>query len=307
MRTVIWFLWAVVVATLAPIRASAEEAPYPPQVHQPNALDRTFETDFGPVRVIRFKGEAKSAVMFIHGDVLPQTGKKAQEAYDNETFQDFTKALEVWARITHKSFYLIVRPGMLGSPGEEKDRRSRSHYLAITQAIHKVIAADDLGEVALAGQSGGAMAGMASLILSPDAHVRCAAFQSGLYHTYMGVQFHRMLEAGTKPEDYEATELSVRPYGDWMEKNDRVYDVNSHLDVLKLDPLVEIDLLHSRRDHVVPFPSSQRLYERLVNRGVRAKLIEIEGKPPSFHGVVGRTFWTAVKCLNRTTAALPSR
>lgn len=294
-------------ATLAPVSGLADDVPYPPQVRDPNDLDRTIETDFGPVRVIRFKEETKDAVMFIHGDILRQTGKKAQEAYDNETFQDFTTALEVWARKTHKSFYLIIRPGMLGSPGEEKDRHSRSHYLAITQAVHKIIAVDHLGDVALAGQSGGAMAGMASLILSPDPHVRCAAFQSGLYHTYMGVQFHRMLEAGTKPEDYEATELSMRPYGDWMEKNDRVYDVNSHLDALKLDPLVEIDLLHSRHDQIVPFPSSQKLYERLVNRGVKAKLIEINGKPPSFHGVVGQTFWTAVKCLDRTTAALPSK
>lgn len=288
---------AVLWMTLTVSAALADDQPRL-QITDPAAQDRTFQTREGPVRVISFRESSSAGLVYLHGDQEPMKSAAEAEQLNEDMIKNVISYLKNLATLSHVSIYFVIRPGMFGELGRFSDKQSRSHYLALAETVHKIADEDNIRDLALVGQSGGAMAGLATLMLSPDSRIKCGIFQSGSYHSNIRTEFDRKIKLeDMKAEEYKPSVWAYRPVTEDIEQEYHLYDIATHIHDIQVEKSIKIELISDPRDQVAPFVSSELLTKKLLKMGLRAELIRASIPEPPHHKTMIQTFKIGIDCL----------
>ena len=143
-------------------------------------------------------GHADRAIVFMEGDVLSTRG--ASSGYEKWTPREELRLAQLEQQRGGTPYLTLARPGVDGSSGDQKRRRTQYETLVMNAALDRIKARYGIKEFGLAGQSGGG--GLVASLIAERQDVLCAVSSSGV----TSVVF-RARNAGRKT-DYTGTPLS---------------------------------------------------------------------------------------------------
>ncbi len=248
------------------------------------APDRVFiRHDLGTACIAYYatsnRTQYRPAVIYFEGDV-----PAADTLKPNFSQKYLTNMRQVFGQLAERSgvrFVFIARPGLFGSSGNHAARRSAGEMLTMDAAVDAVKARLKLGEIVLAGQSGGSTVGAALLTLGRR-DVACAVLGSGLLSVVEIEHAHRVRE---RLPDIKPALLQVL-----------LFDPTDRLDWIERLQARRIFVLGDPTDTRTPFRQQRQFAERVRALGHHATAIEVAGEGELMHGVAHHTLPAAALC-----------
>lgn len=213
---------------------------------------------------------AKQAVFYFEGDI-PASYRHNRRGLSRH-LASLRRTLDGLARTYNVPYVLVARPGTFGSTGSHEDRRKVREYQLMRQAIEGIRTRFEIGEVSLAGQSGGATIAGALLTLGLTG-VRCVAPASG------GFDLSAMLDWHASRRGYPPTHRELpASISESLSVMDRLGNV-------RVEARRRIFVIGDKDDKVTPFDQQRRFAEALKEAGHHAELVEAEASGPEQHGL----------------------
>ncbi|WP_205962739.1 hypothetical protein [Pararobbsia silviterrae] len=122
-------------------------------------------------------GRVDRAIVFMEGDVLVGRGESSPN-YEKWTPQRELDAAELEQRRSGTAYLTLARPGVDGSSGDQKRRRTHYETLVMNAALDAIKARYRIREFGLVGQSGGG--GLVAALIAERRDVICAVSSSGV-------------------------------------------------------------------------------------------------------------------------------
>lgn len=267
-----------------------------------SVADRVFvHHDLGSACIAYFATSSKTqvgpAVVYFEGDVPAAEALKPNFA--KNYLATMRTAFKTLAERSGVRFVFIARPGLFGSSGNHAARRSAGEMMTMNAALDAVKARLKLGDVVLAGQSGGSTVAAALLTLGRR-DVACTVLGSGLLSVVEIEHAHRVREhlPAIRPAVLQVLLFDPTDRLDWIEP------IKSH----------RIFVLGDPSDTRTPFAQQRRFAERVQALGHHATAIEVKGQGELMHSVAHHTLPAAALCARgaddatiRRTVAAPQR
>jgi hypothetical protein len=133
---------------------------------------------------------------------------------------------------------------------------------------------------ALAGQSGGGH--LVGAMLANRSDIKCAASASGVVAVRARVAAHGWTADATGYRDY--------------------YDPIDHVDAIPKRPDLKIFVVGDEKDSNVPFSTQKMYYDKLIKRGLNARLVSAKGRGPQHHGLAHCGIAIAALCAQNRDA-----
>ncbi|MEZ5852009.1 MAG: hypothetical protein R3D68_15305 [Hyphomicrobiaceae bacterium] len=218
-------------------------------------------------------------VLYFEGDV--PAAELAQPNFEHNYLVQMRKAFQTFARQTGVRYVFIARPGVFGSSGNHGSRRNVAEVLAMNAAVDAIKQRLGLGQVVLAGQSGGSTIAAALLTLGrPD--IACVVLGSGLLSVVDIEHAHRIRQGIPT-----STKALMRVF---------LYDPTDRLTWIPHQPGRRIFVLGDPTDTRTPFPQQRSFAEHVRALGHHATTIEVAGTGTLMHSVAHLTLPAAGQC-----------
>jgi pimeloyl-ACP methyl ester carboxylesterase len=228
---------------------------------------------------------ATTAVIYFHGDRL--AGSQPLGHYDKVTPAALVKELEFYHRRFKVPFILVARPGVFGSSGEHKQRRRMKESYSLDAAVDAIKKRYGLGQLVIAGQSGGAYTTAALLTLGRS-DIKCAVASSGVYAVAELAEIKRA-----------KSNLRPKPGCDVTNYCDQ-YEVIDHVDGIVADPQRMIYFVANPYDANTVFALQKRFADKVAAAGHRVEMILAKGKGPDGHSLSHASYRVAGACAAGT-------
>ncbi len=286
-------------AAAQPAQQARSKTPAPPQVAEyPNALaaearsrplcesanHRVFvEHDQGSACIAYFAtpGPARPGptVLYFEGDV--PAADLAKPDFESNYLKQMRKAFQTFARQTGVRYVFVARPGVFGSSGNHGARRNVAEILAMNAAVDVIKQRLGLGQIVLAGQSGGSTVAAALLTLGRQ-DIACAVLGSGLLSVVDIEHAHRIRNG--IPTSSKAL---MRVF---------LYDPTDRLAWISRRNDRRIFVLGDPTDTRTPFPQQRSFADHVRALGHHATTIEVAGTGSLMHSVSHLTLPAAGHC-----------
>ncbi len=249
-----------------------------------SVADRVFvRHDLGTACIAYFATPAvtaaRPAVVYFEGDV--PAAELLKPNFTKTYLTNLRAAFKTFAERSGVRFVFIARPGLFGSSGNHAARRSSGEMLTMNAALDAVKARLKLGDIVLAGQSGGSTVAAALLTLGRR-DVTCTVLGSGLLSVVEIEYAHRVRERlpAIKPAVLQVLLFDPTDRLDWIQP------IQSH----------RIFVLGDPSDTRTPFSQQRRFAERVRALGHHATAIEVKGQGELMHSVAHHTLPAAALC-----------
>lgn len=227
---------------------------------------------------------AVKAVVFFEGDI-PSSYHRDADKLDAHLAR-LRSVLEIHARSFRVPFIFVARPGTFGSTGDHRRRREAREYHVLNAALDRIRERLAIGSYVVTGQSGGATAAAAMLVLGRT-DIACATPGSGGYDV-KGLFSARWADGAGDRSDpgAELIERMVIP----------LFSVADHVGRIAADPKRRIFVVGDPADKVTPFVYQQQFAERVRAAGHHAVIMRAEGRGSDHHGLAGVALRLAGLC-----------
>ena len=208
-----------------------------------------------------------AAFIFFHGDYLGGTRMRGNLRvvgnHPSQTPERLTNQAAALAKEAGGPYFLIARPGALGSSGDHTQRRRPRESLVVNAALDQLKARYGIKTWHMSGQSGGGT--MAAALITLRSDIGCVGVASG------------------------ATALKVRGrelgFSADSTGYDDSYDPVDHISKISRNPEPRIVVVSDPRDTDVSFSSQSYYVAQLRKGGIATTHILAEARPPNFHGL----------------------
>ena len=286
---------AAVLTLVAVATASAQERPTPTSARQgsPTKYQNQFEAEANSRDLceavsnrvhVQFPGGSECISYFItpkpaSSAVQPvlSTGDIPTEAIStsNDKLADAHRAIQHLSEATQTQFVYVSRPGLFGSSGNHGLRRRPGEMLAMNGAVDAIKVRHGIGQIVLAGQSGGSTVA-ASLLTLGRQDVACAVLGSGGFEVIKNFQ-----RRGTRRD----VEQLRREY----------FDPSERFTDIVADPMRRVFCGNPKRSRTL-FEQQQSFADSLRGRGHHVLTVEAIGTGELMHGVTYLTLPMASRC-----------
>jgi hypothetical protein len=212
-------------------------------------------------------------LVFFSGDLL--VGNKVSRGYEGLTTIGMQKSAETVPARFGVPYIFLARPGTYGSSGEHKQRRRPAEARLVSAALDEIRKRHAIGELGVAGLSGGGH--VVASLLGYRSDIVCAVAASAV----------------------SAPKLRVRLQG-WSGDSTGYsdsYEPLEHLEGAKANPGLRVFVLGDPADSNVPWGAQTVLAERLQAMGIPAEVLQGEGIGPEHHILVRSALEVGAMCL----------
>jgi len=213
------------------------------------------------------------ALFFFSGDLL--VGDTVFRGYEGQTPARVQATIDAVPARLGVPYVFVARPGTYGSSGEHKQRRRKAEALLMSAALDEIKKKHALGELVLAGLSGGGH--VVASLLGYRSDIVCAVPTSSVSSPKMRVQ----LRGWT---------IDATGYNDSYEPMDRLRKDAMH-------PALRVFVLGDPADTNVPWAVQTALADRLRAIGVHADVLTAEATDPDRHFVLQSALLVGAMCL----------
>jgi hypothetical protein len=291
---------AAVVAVVAPLdaavrfkRGSGMVAPPPATAGECESAERLHVVVDGAPECVAFYASgrldgAPTMVIFLDGD-LPIPYQRSA-SLQREYLRRIREVLAILSRRTSSDvpFVLLARPGTFGSTGDHGQRRTVREIDVLSAAIDRLKSRFGVGQIVLAGQSGGATS-LAGLVIRGRKDILCALPGSGAYD-YFGALQSWAERAGDEPMTADK----------FVAYRDRFHAMDG-IDGIPRDPRRRMFIVGDPKDQVTPFRFQEAFQRRLAAAGHHAVLLPTLGSGEERHGVTMTVLRMAGLCAEGAT------
>lgn len=254
-----------------------------------------FVTSFGEGVCMRYylgaPAKDKQTAVFLSGDVLGlnrQGNRVADAGYLTAAPEYLDAAVRVWSRRFNLPVIFLARLGIYGSSGWQGDRRTVFEVDVTLKALAAIKAKEGIAGFHVAGQSGGALIGMAAVAERDD--IACAAIGSG------PLDLRAFLASDGIPWRTEGR----RAHYDMMA---RVGDV-----ARKTAAGARVMMLTDPADKFVPAPVQTAFADAVEAAGGKILRIETAGRGADHHALTEKALFSLAMCANgHSDAAILNR
>lgn len=213
----------------------------------------------------------ETVIIYFHGDRLERhhgrdyalTTGHTVIGYGDNAPEKLRRAMQSLSSRHHVPAIFIGRPGVYGSSGDHKARRSDREVNLMASALQKIKERHNIGKFVLAGQSGGGHITAAMITRRRD--VACAVITSG------STALRARMEMNSRPVDVTGQKI--------------FYDPIDHVAEIPKDTGLRIFVAGDPRDKGVPFVLQQKYFETLKRQKLEAYLLQGRASDPLFHGL----------------------
>lgn len=254
----------------------------------PNAPSYLWvEGDVGPACIRYFAaGQLEKAEVLIvqfYGD-RDKSLRQAPEDIENNTLLAQQAYAEKQAALAGRPWLVMARPGTYGSSGDHRKRRYQEEFVVLGRALDELKRRYGVKKLVLLGHSGGATV-IASLLTMGRDDIQCAVMSSGTYN-YMA---RNILWRMSRHRSLDFNAASQRIF-------DR-YDPVFHVQGVVPDDTRQLYIVGDPRDTNTPFHLQVQFAWMLRGYGHRVDVVEMEGKAPSYHNLLGSgSSQLAIRC-----------
>jgi hypothetical protein len=243
---------------------------------------------------------SKQMIIFVQGDVEIRKYQNAPECFAG-LLQKTRFGLEEIANRLSVNLIFLARPGHYGSSGSLTDRRKRSTYLTMLQAINKITLKHRSKHVALVGHSGGAMA-IAGAMLMGKLPSNCIVLASGAYSFAALVAHQRktgISPSAAKDVEFARSEaaiiaaLQAKRTDEFSRLN---FDILPRVWGEKFVDDATIHLIHDPSDKMVPWSGLMAFQSALERNDYRVMLHTVAARDAQHHDTIGQAIGVAVRC-----------
>jgi hypothetical protein len=228
------------------------------------------------------KDENPTVLIFFPGDVALPGELTAQNGGSQAIYPDGDNKPELlrarMRRISQRfglPAIFVARPGVYGSSGNhDRERRGRREVHLMSGALDELKKRHNIGNFALAGHSGGGH--IVGAMLAERTDINCAAMASGI----LAARAHAVARG------WRANDPAIRD----------VYDPIDHVDEISKNSDVKIFMIGDEKDSVVPFRTQKMYFDKLIKRGLNARLVRGQASDPQHHGLEGCGIRIAALC-----------
>ncbi|WP_296919487.1 hypothetical protein [Polaromonas sp.] len=224
------------------------------------------------------------ALFFFSGDML--VGNTVFSGYEGQTPARIQATIDAVPARLGVPYVFVARPGTYGSSGEHKQRRRRAEALLMSAALDEIKKRHGLGELVLAGLSGGGH--VVASLLGYRSDIVCAVPTSSVSSPKMRMQ----LRGWT---------IDATGYSDSYEPMDNLRKEAMH-------PALRVFVLGDPADRNVPWTVQTALADRLRMIGVQAHVLTAEATDPDRHFILQSALLVGSMCLlDRSTEQIQQR
>lgn len=220
-------------------------------------------------------------VVVMGGDRDSSLNKLPQHIEGNTPTQRLQLARKV-GTLVGAPVILLSRPGIYGSTGDHRNKRTLKEFLPISAALDTLKHRYGVQRWVIVGHSGGGTAAAALLTLGRS-DVDCVVVTSGAFDLVERANRYRQSK-GLKMKPFTDLTGTVNPY-------DPLYG----LDGVPKDSARTVIVLGDPRDQVTPFEFQLRFADGLKARGHKVRVVEVEATPPKYHDLMSGVAWTSAK------------
>lgn len=215
---------------------------------------------------------AKTAIIFIHGDVYTGDKSKMAASYERRK-KNMQRAVNKMAKATQMPVIHVMRPGCYGSSGMNHiyDRRMEIEAQLMNAALDEIKNKFSYQNILIAGQSGGG--GLVGAVLTMGrTDIACAVSSSGAISIKTRAA-HMGSSNARQGRDETGRGLN------------EIYDPIDHVSKITHDSKRRIFILGDPMDMTVAFASQKEFHERLLQKGYKSTLLTGEATDAHHHGL----------------------
>lgn len=243
------------------------------------------DEEFGNACIRYFKSheniKSSSVLIELYGDRPNFLDIEVSKIPNNKKSMQIDIAKSISKKFDMKAI-VLARPGVYGSSGDHKRRRTQSEYFFTAKAITALKERYELKDVVLLGQSGGATA-IAGAFTQNLKGIKCAVLTSGAYSLSERANYIRA--RNNKPLRDRVDTTGLKDY----------YDPIEHIEDMHIDSVSKILIVGSKEDINTPFVLQMKYFKRLKYYGHNSILINTVSEPPMHHRIIDSKRVEAVK------------
>jgi hypothetical protein len=224
------------------------------------------------------------ALFFFSGDLL--VGSTVFKGYEGQTPARIQTTIDAVPPRLGVPYVFVARPGTFGSSGEHKQRRRKAEALLMSAALDEIKKRHGLGDLVLAGLSGGGH--VVASLLGYRSDIVCAVPTSSVSSPKMRVQLRGWTIDATGYDDS--------------------YEPMNNLRKDAMHPALRVFVLGDPADANVPWAVQTALAQRLRALGVQADVLTAEATDPDRHFILQSALLVGAMCLQgRSTEQIQQR
>jgi pimeloyl-ACP methyl ester carboxylesterase len=212
---------------------------------------------------------------YFSGDLLAAGNKVASTTMTSLRPSILQQQISAAAKQMRVPLFMVARPGTFGSSGDHRQRRRAPEAALLNAAVDQLKVKYALSSVSLVGVSTGGHAAAALISMRTD--LQCVVLVSSVSMPRM-----RWMQLG----------LTQDPTG--------FNDVVEPAELLQRSTLsldLHVVIIGDPGDKNTPFPTQLAFGDKLKERGVRVKVVELEAKDPMRHQLVVPGQQLAARCM----------
>jgi hypothetical protein len=228
------------------------------------------------------KDENPIVLIVFHGDLIAQNGsRRTLPAYGDNKPEILRADMRAVSNRFGIPAIFVARPGVYGSSGDHGERRRQREVDLMNLALDELRKRHSIENFAMAGQSGGGH--IVGAMLAHRSDIKCAAMSSGVVAVRARATAHGWAADATGYRDY--------------------YDPIDHVDNIDKNPDLKIFVVGDERDSNVPFRTQKMYFDKLIKRGLNARLVKAKGRGPEHHGLADCGIGIAGICAKNSNAS----
>ena len=227
------------------------------------------------------KHENPIVLVVFHGDLMSQSGsQRSLPAYSDNKPEILRSDMRAVSNRFGVPAIFVARPGVYGSSGNHGERRRQREVDLMNLALDGLRKRHGIENFAMAGQSGGGH--IVGAMLAHRSDITCAAMSSGVVAVRARATAHGWSADATGYRDY--------------------YDPIDHVDDIDKNPDLKIFVVGDERDANVPFRTQKMYFDKLIKRGLNARLVRAKGSGAEHHGLARCGIGIAAICAQHGNA-----
>jgi pimeloyl-ACP methyl ester carboxylesterase len=228
------------------------------------------------------KDENPVVLVVFHGDLMAQNGsRRTLHGYSDNKPEILRSDMRAISNRFGVPAIFVARPGVYGSSGDHSERRRKREVDLMNLALDELRKRHNIEKFAMAGQSGGGH--IVGAMLANRSDIKCAAMSSGVV----------AVRARVAAKGWTADATGFRDF----------YDPIDYVDNISKDPDLKIFVVGDERDSNVPFTTQKMYFDKLIKRGLKARLVKANGSGPEHHGLAHCGIGIAGLCARNGDAA----